>query len=380
VDMSKPAAFWVGVEESAHFILILPSRPESDEVNVFVLSAPKLQKLVRELRPMNGEASAPYARAMVEIAGRVLFPAMPGEPLLATAPAALFSGMPRTVMVAQYLARPDLLYVQAQLRTKWVAALILASAVAALAGFVAAYRGFHQQRRLSEMKSNFVSSVSHELRAPIASVSLLAEVLDPDKMSDPKQRECHALMLQQLRQLSFLTENILDFSRIEQRRNVYEFEPVNIYLLVDQTVQLLEPCAAERQVHLEVRRNGAPVPPSFACDSLAIRQALTNLIDNAIKHTPDGGIVRIDVQGSDRYVSLSIADQGTGIPADEQGKIFERFYRRGSELRRETRGIGIGLAIVKEVIEGHGGRIVVQSAVGKGSCFVMELPIDRPRG
>ena len=112
-------------------------------------------------------------------------------------------------------------------------------------------------------------------------------------------------------------------------------------------------------------------------DGRAIQQALVNLIDNAIKHSPKDSVVAVALETRDSHnsaINLSVADHGPGIPASEHEKIFERFYRLGSELRRETPGVGIGLSIVKHVVEAHGGRVRVQSEAGKGSCFTIELP------
>jgi two-component system sensor histidine kinase BaeS len=136
----------------------------------------------------------------------------------------------------------------------------------------------------------------------------------------------------------------------------------------------MRPCAAERQVALERDPNGGPCPESFACDGLALQQALVNLIDNAIKHSPAGGRVAVGMAGGPHGLRLWVEDNGPGIPPEEHEKIFERFYRRGSELRRETRGIGIGLTIVKHIAEAHGGRVTVRSAVGHRSRFAIEVP------
>ena len=246
---------------------------------------------------------------------------------------------------------------------------------AALAGLIAAHRAFQRQQELNEMKSNFVSSVSHELRAPIASMRLLAESLERGKIAgEVKQKEYFGLLVQESRRLSMLIENILDFSRIERGRKQYEFEPADLGALAEDTVRLMRPCSAERSVELDLRKNGAADAEPFACDSLALQQALINLIDNAIKHSPPGSRVAVGLDDTAVEMRLWVEDSGPGIPAEEHGKIFERFYRRGSELRRETQGIGIGLTIVKHIVEAHGGRVTVRSAPGQGSRFTMELP------
>jgi signal transduction histidine kinase len=225
------------------------------------------------------------------------------------------------------------------------------------------------------MKSNFVSSVSHELRAPIASMRLLAESLERGKVSsEVKQKEYFGFLVQESRRLSSLIENILDFSRIEQGRKKYQFESTDIDFLVEQTVKLMQPCATERGVELKLEKAGSTQPEPVYCDGMAVQQALINLIDNAIKHSPSGATVLIGLECGPGHCRFWVEDNGAGIPVEEHVKIFEQFYRRGSELRRETQGIGIGLAIVKHTIEGHGGRIIVRSAPGQGSRFTVELP------
>lgn len=271
----------------------------------------------------------------------------------------------------------------AQRRRTWLfGTLVLAAALTAAVGFGAAYRSFRRQLRLSEMKSNFVSSVSHELRAPIASVRLMAESLERGKIIEaPKQQEYFRFIGQECRRLSSLIENVLDFSRIEQGRKQYEFEPTDLLKLTQQTVKLMETYAAERGVTLALQFSD-PQPSTLnsqpSVDAKALQQVLINLIDNALKHSPKGGTVTVGLEVEPRHPASSILlwveDNGPGIPASEHEKIFERFYRLGSELRRETQGVGIGLSIVKHVVEAHGGQVRVRSAVGEGSRFTIELP------
>ena len=306
--------------------------------------------------------------------------------------------------VNMHLISPELLYAQQEERATLFRLLIGVSALASIVGFFTAWRAFGKQLRLAEMKSNFVSSVSHELRAPIASVRLMAEGLERGKISEPaKQQEYFRFITQECRRLSSMIENVLDFARIEQGRKQYEFEPTDVNALVEKTVQLMEPYAAEHGVTLRVEKieseerkvetanastnarsasspwgegRGEGAQCAADIDGPAVQQALVNLIDNAIKHSLNGEevIVRLEIENA--QLSLSVTDHGPGIPPAEHEKIFERFYRLGSELRRETPGVGIGLSIVKHVVEAHGGRVRVTSAVGEGSRFAMELPLN----
>jgi signal transduction histidine kinase len=304
-----------------------------------------------------------------------------------------------------HLDNRSLLYAKQRQRQLVFGSLIALSAVAALIGFVAALHSFRRQQQLNEMKSNFVSSVSHELRAPIASVRLMAENLEREKVPEPhKQKEYFGFIVQECRRLSSLIENVLDFSRIDQGRKQYEFEPTNLVALVNQTVTLMQLYAAEKGVSLVWETSNIQHPTSnieLNVDGKAIQQALVNLIDNAIRHSPKGEKVAVGIEvrgrrsedGSQKpepgmldatrhtphaaTLSLSVSDHGPGIPPEEHEKIFERFYRRGSELRRETQGVGIGLSIVKHIIEAHGGRVIVRSAPGDGSRFTIELPIQQ---
>ncbi len=318
------------------------------------------------------------------------------------------------------LADSSALYARARQRATLLAGFVLVACGAAVAGLVFARRAFQHQLRLNDMKSSFVSSVSHELRAPIASVRLLAESLDRGTIGEEgRRRDYYRLIVQECRRLSALIENALDFSRIDQGRKRYEPEPTDLVALAAHTVEVMEPYAAERGVRLDFDHASYPAGASPHLDGRAIQQALVNLLDNAVKHSPPGGVVSVILErvegcgpprsqlgGATRalsaagsgvpalpgknagngvpalpvegaaasWIRLSIGDEGPGIPTEERERIFEPFYRRGSELRRETQGVGIGLTIVRHVVEAHGGRIRVESGPGSGSRFVIELP------
>jgi signal transduction histidine kinase len=300
--------------------------------------------------------------------------------------------------VSLHLTHPQLLYARQKQRVVWFGLLISISTLAAITGLIAAWRSFDKQQRLTALKDNFVSSVSHELRAPIASVRLMAEGLERGRVQEPeKQREYFRFILQECRRLSALIQNVLDFSRIDQGRQEYEFEPADVLRLVDETVKGMEPMASERHIQLSFTPPASPVNATI--DARAIQQALVNLLDNAIKHSSPGSKITVGLNvlkdiadrrsrcpsASPRSIGgrtlsrsllqIFVQDQGEGIPATEHERIFERFYRVGSELRRQTPGAGIGLSIVKHIVDAHEGRVTVESEPRQGSRFTITIPL-----
>ena len=339
----------------------------------------------------------------VELEGRSLtLPVLPESskfPVLASE-AGTFSDLPESerpkFVLRIHLQDPEIVFA-AQRRRQWLfGGLILAAA--AVAGLAAwqMQRSIHRQQALNEEQSNFIASVSHELRIPLATLRLLAEGLASGRVAEPHQRRQYAgLLLQETRRLGRLVENVLDFGRIEQGRKEYQFEPTDLVRLVSATVRAFEPLAAERKVRIAWTE---PVDSQFAgrseavvellADGVALQQALSNLLDNALKHAPEGSVVTVAVEavGSPSgdlvsvttrpasVVRISVRDTGPGIPPEDRQRIFERFFRRGSELRRETQGVGLGLAIVRHIVSAHRGRVWVDDTPGPGACFVIELP------
>jgi signal transduction histidine kinase len=378
------------------------------QTNVLLFAYNELELILREVASVVPGSVPPYLGVTVELAGRnVAVPrwlpdrhlwrevgyigrnggGVKKEVLPELATELLASAGGDFLHVNVYLTSPSDLFKRQRTRTFWLSSVIATSFLAAIAGLLAAWRSFSRQEQLAEMKTNFVSSVSHELRAPIASVRLLAESLERGNVSTPdKQTQYYHFIGQECRRLSSLIENVLDFSRIEQGRKQYEFEPTDLLALVRQTVALMNPYARERDVSLVCDVDGSVHERlEMSIDGQAIQQALINLIDNALKHSTKGQEVKVGLAvGSNTgktnedersTIDIYVEDQGAGIPEAEHEKIFERFYRLGSELRRETQGIGIGLSIVKHIVEGHDGRVIVRSSPGTGSRFTIELPL-----
>ena len=239
------------------------------------------------------------------------------------------------------------------------------------------------QRRLidlNEMQKNFVSSVSHELRAPIASLLLLSEGLKEGRVHPESRRQQYfSLMVNECRRLGGLITNILTFSRIDRGISDSRFRRVNIRSLVEGIYDLMVPVAGEYRRSVEWGVDDA-VPELLVLDESSIHQALINLVDNALKHTPENTCVHIRVQLSNdaKSAEFIISDQGNGVDAELKDKIFRPFVRAGSELTRETTGIGIGLAIVRHIATSHNGSIRFQNRTEGGCDFIMAIPLNLP--
>jgi signal transduction histidine kinase len=268
-------------------------------------------------------------------------------------------------------ARPALFEAAARQQARWTLGLLAFAVVISGAALGLMHRSIRRERRLNAMKSDFVASVSHELRAPVASIRLMADALEAEKVSADTVREFHRLIAREGARLSTMVGNVLDHARIEQGRRVWRMEACDLACLTSDTLHVMEPLAREKNITLV--SNISPV--EAAVDAGAIQQALVNLLDNAIKFSPAGSCVETSLATDGRFWRLAVRDEGPGIPKAEQGRIFERFYRLGDELRRETQGTGIGLGLVKAIAEAHGGRVSLDSTLGKGSVFTLMGPI-----
>jgi signal transduction histidine kinase len=276
-----------------------------------------------------------------------------------------------------YLSDPSALYARQRQRARVFSALLALGTGCAVLGIIYAQRSFKRQARLNDLKSNFVSSVSHELRAPLASMRLMSEGLQSGRVRNPeKQNEYFKYLVQECRRLSALVENVLDFSRIEQNRRTFHFEDTDAREICRAALSTIDPVAREGKVLLQFESDPATENALFTVrgDGLALQQALVNLLDNAVKHSPPSATVQLRLTARESEIEISVRDNGPGIDPSEHERIFELFYRIGSELRRETPGVGIGLSIVKHTIEAHQGEVWVESSLGQGARFIIRIP------
>jgi len=226
---------------------------------------------------------------------------------------------------------------------------------------------------LNRLKTEFIASVSHEIRTPMSSIQGLAEILQAGKIKNSEQREHYLnLMVTESGRLSRFLHNVLDFCRIEQRAKTYHFERVDLRSVVDDTAGLFRAAAESRGNRLEVIRPDVAV--EARADGEAVKQALINLVDNALKYSAPGTAVTVELGRADGRVEIRVRDRGIGIPPEDLGRIFEKFFRANEASRVAPQGAGLGLKIVKAIMEAHNGEVGVESKPGQGSTFRLIFP------
>ncbi len=228
-------------------------------------------------------------------------------------------------------------------------------------------------KKLDELKSEFVSMVSHELRAPLTNINGSIELLlaGTGARYDLDHREMLQIVSEQSARLTRLVQGILNVSRIEAGQLVLQPQAFNIVGLIEKVIDVWETRGAANPLE----RPRAVNLPSVWADRDRTEEILFNLIDNAIKYSPEGAPIRVDAEANGRFVSVSVSDRGIGIPEEEIERIFEKFHRVDRKDAMETYGHGLGLYICRRLVEAQGGQIWVESVVGEGSTFRFSLPL-----
>lgn len=245
-------------------------------------------------------------------------------------------------------------------------------------GLVLTYRILRREVEMAQMKADFVAHVSHDLKSPLALIRMFAETLEMGRVADEaKRQEYYRIITRESERLTQLIDNVLDFSRIDAGKRRYHFRPCDVAPLLIQTLEAFQFQLDRRGFKVELMLQ--PDMPEISLDPEAFCQALGNLIDNAIKYSRDRQVIRVEAKVWDGVFYCAVADQGVGIAPAELPRIFEKFYRVGRSETQSTRGSGIGLALVKHIVEAHGGRIAVESTPGEGSTFTMIIPLDPQR-
>ncbi|NCU18903.1 ATP-binding protein [Pallidibacillus pasinlerensis] len=240
-------------------------------------------------------------------------------------------------------------------------------------GAVVVTRDTTEERKLEKMRKDFVANVSHELRTPVAMLQGYSEALIDDIASSEEERkEIIKIINEETLRMGRLVNEILDLARLESGSMSLTVENVEINSFIERIGRKFYGLAKDSNVNLKV--NIMTNKETYQFDPDRIEQVLTNLIDNAIRHTPEEGLVELKVTSEQDYLKLEVKDNGSGIPAEDLPFIFERFYKADKARTRSRAGTGLGLAIAKNIVDAHNGTISVWSEIGKGTVFTIKLP------
>ncbi len=235
-----------------------------------------------------------------------------------------------------------------------------------------------RELRMAEMRSQFIASVSHELKTPLTAIRIFAETLRLDRLKDDQAKiEYLDTIVNESHRLTRLLNNVLDFSKMEKGKRTYHKEPACLSDIVHAAVQATQYSLKQQDFHLDVQAEEKL--PDVCVDRDAIEQAILNLLSNAMKYSGQSRRIGLRVEKRAGHVVIEVSDQGIGIEPAQQKRIFEKFYRVPSEQNRRIPGTGLGLALVSHIVEAHDGHVEVRSVLGKGSTFSMHLPVENKR-
>jgi two-component system phosphate regulon sensor histidine kinase PhoR len=256
--------------------------------------------------------------------------------------------------------------------------ILLVTLVAFLStGTVLALVFLQREAVLSKLQADFVSKVSHELRTPLTSIRMFVETLQLKRVSSPEEVDaCLDVLNRETARLTTRIERLLDWGRMEAGKRIYESAPERVEDIVAQALAEFDANYVGRpeRVHVDLTAE----LPTVQVDRSAIADALLNLLSNATKYSPERGKIKLTARADDRHVRLSVIDQGVGIARREHRRIFDKFYRSNELLSSDVEGSGLGLAIVRHIVQAHGGRVELESELGRGSTFTLVLPLPVP--
>lgn len=280
------------------------------------------------------------------------------------------TGLPWSVRVtsADQAAERALAASRRRLLAGVMALIVLALAAAGYAIF----RAVTREVSVARLQSDFVAAVSHEFRTPLAAMCHLTESLEDDRVPEDRRAVYYRALGKENRRLREMVENLLDFARMESGRQVYRKEELEIGDLVRGVVEEFREQAGSDGHRIDLELPAAE--RRIRADSEALARAVRNLLDNAAKYSPTSASIRVSVSAAAEQVAIAVEDQGAGIAKAEQREIFRKFVRGSSSRGLNVKGTGIGLAMVRHIVEGHGGAVTVESQPGRGSRFTVLLP------
>ena len=336
---------WITHGDPAWFVSAAPPPGRQDRLVVVVRASDVLSSLSSAARPFR-------VASPTETTGEALGESFPGLRLVLPVEEVRRSSMRQTFLAF---------------------GLALALGFPLLAGYLL-WRDVQRDRRLAEMRSQFVSSVTHELKTPLTAIRMFTETLRLDEDVDHRTRaEYLDTILHESERLSRLVDNVLDFGKIERGKKTYRFEPVRLDEVVEGAARAVQYPLAQAGFDLEVAVT-RDLPPMTA-DADALQQAILNLLTNAMKYSGDSRRIRLGLDRRNGDARIEVVDHGVGIAPDDRSRIFERFYRASTSENQHIPGAGLGLTLVAHIVSAHGGDVEIDSSPGAGSRFTIRLPL-----
>ena len=341
-----------------------------------LLSVDALADLWRDALPDN--ASPEYVLALLNDKARPVVTQPPsqkgrdwGRPFVASE---IGEALPHWE-AALYLMRPQQLQENAR-NVRRTLVLLIAAALAAIAfGGWAVFADARRQMALAQKKTDFVSNVSHELKTPLTSIRMFAEMMQSGNAAEEKRPQYLRIIVAEAERLTRLINNVLDFARLERKQKRYDFHPLDLHEVIARTWEGHE--LHLREQGFTTRWQAAPPPYPVRGDDDALAQILVNLLSNAEKYSTDRKDVEIHSYLTEDSIHVSVLDRGSGVPPGEEAKIFEAFYRAHDSLASGIQGSGLGLTLAQRLAQEHGGEITYQAREGGGSNVTLRLPLIR---
>jgi two-component system phosphate regulon sensor histidine kinase PhoR len=250
----------------------------------------------------------------------------------------------------------------------------ISSAKGKVQAVVAVFYDITELERVDRMRKDFVINVSHELRTPLAAIQGYAETLLDGAIDEAEtNRRFVKILWQNAERLAQLTSDLMTLSQIEVNAREFAFQPNSVQDLLVQATDSIRTLTEKKQIHVQV--DAVPDALEVECDSGAIYQVMNNLLDNAAKYTPEGGLISVGARRLGHEVEFYVRDTGIGITSEHIPRLFERFYRVDKARSRALGGTGLGLAIVKHLVLAHHGSVRVESQLGVGSTFYFRIPV-----
>jgi len=346
---------------------------ETSSGRVLLLLSPEFQKAELWPRVVNASATPQFAVSLVAPGSQRIL----GNPVPENAEMTAFQTAADgefSWQVRVWANDPGALYRQALQRQRlYLALLFLVVALLVFGGFFTV-RAARREAAVARLKADFVSAVSHEFRSPLTGIRQLAEMLERGRVPGEERRlHYYSLIRRECDRLARLVENLLDFASMEDGRKQYRSEPIDTSAWLTTLLGQFQGELNGRQVAVETRLPA--VLPALRGDHDALSAAVLNLLDNAVKYSPEPATVWFEAECSGNSLNIRVRDHGIGITKEDRPHVFEKFFRGSGGGATSAKGAGIGLALVRHIVTSHGGRVECQSHLGEGSTFTIQLPI-----